>query len=110
MLAYEDDGHCVSCGHDFNANEEHALAACPACGAGRPAAECKRAYRGDCEGEVEWRMNPRTWKPWGAMCEKHYRERLGDEEEANRKYGTYSSVPPEGFDPADAGENWGDDY
>jgi len=110
MKAYDDDGRCIVCDHDFDGNEQHELAACPSCNTARPEAECKKAHQGGCEGDVEWRMNPRTWGPWGAMCEKHYMERLDFEDDTNRKYGTYSSVPPEGFDPTAAGENWDEDY
>lgn len=111
-IAYDDEGRCGKCGHNFNdeSRNDFDLPSCPACGTARPPAECKKAYQGGCEGDVEWRMNPRSWKPWGAMCEKHYRERLDFEEETNRKYGTYSAVPPAGFDPDYAGERWDEDY
>lgn len=109
--AYDDEGRCVKCGHDFNddSRNDHARPACPECQEVRPLAECKKAHQGDCEGDVEWRMNPHTWKSWGAMCGKHYEGRLGLEDDTNRRYGIHSDVAPEGFDESYAGERWEDD-
>lgn len=64
-----------------------------------------------CSGKVEFRM---PLSPSGRAfprCDKHWDERLAKEEEANARLGNWrSDVPPPGFDPADAGERWDEEY
>jgi hypothetical protein len=44
-----------------------------------------------------------------ARCDGHWAERLREQQRINETYPD-SPVPPSWFDPADAGEQWNDDY
>lgn len=72
--------------------------------------ECLDSHRGDCEGEVELRTPLSSTGTPFRRCAKHWAMRLEEQEEINRKYAPDSDVPPEGFDPTDAGERWDDEY
>jgi len=61
----------------------------------------------DCEGKVEWHLNPdredfRTFP----RCEHHQSIRLEQAAETMRKY---PINPPADFDPMDAGEVWSEE-
>jgi hypothetical protein len=62
----------------------------------------------DCKGPVEYRY-PRKGKAF-PRCDHHWQKRLKLEEEIVRKYNPDGPGPPAGFDPADAGERWEDEY
>ncbi len=65
----------------------------------------------DCSGPVEFRM---PLSPSGRAfprCDKHWDERLVQEERIVTSVGNWrSDVPPAWFDPAAAGERWDDEY
>jgi hypothetical protein len=64
----------------------------------------------DCSGAVLFRI---PLSPSGrsfARCDKHWADRLDQEAETVRKYGSWQSdVPPDWFDPAYAGERWNEE-
>lgn len=63
----------------------------------------------NCSGEVEYRMPlSATGRPF-PRCEKHWEERLEQQEEINKRYPD-SPTPPSDFDPTYAGERWDEDY
>jgi hypothetical protein len=64
----------------------------------------------ECSGDVEYRMPLSGTGRAFPRCEFHWDKRLEQQEKIERKYAVNSSVPPEGFDPADAGEHWDYDY
>jgi hypothetical protein len=61
-----------------------------------------------CQGPVEYRSTGRGRA--FPRCDRHWTERLKLEEQINERYAPYSACPPRGFDPADAGERWDDEY
>jgi hypothetical protein len=62
-----------------------------------------------CEGPVELRMPlTDTGIPY-PRCEKHWAERLEQEQRLRQDYPD-SPHPPSWFDPSYAGETWDDDY
>lgn len=72
--------------------------------------ECVEAGRDECSGEVEMRPPlSDSGEPY-ARCKGHWEKRLDKQEEINRRYALNSDVPPDGFDPAYAGERWDEDY
>ena len=64
----------------------------------------------DCKGPVEYRMPLSGTGRSFPRCDKHWSDRLDTQDRLRRDYGVDSDVPPVGFDPADAGERWDDDY
>lgn len=61
-----------------------------------------------CEGEVEYRHPlSGTGRPF-PRCEKHWDERLTEQERITSAYPD-SPSPPDWFDPAYAGETWDDE-
>jgi hypothetical protein len=72
--------------------------------------ECMDDHRGDCDGDVEYRMNLSGTGVPTVRCDKHWGDRLDLQDEINRKYAPDSDVPPTGFREDDAGERWSDDY
>lgn len=69
-----------------------------------------RDYVKSCKGQVHFHY---ALSPSGVShprCEHHWEKRLKLQEEIEEKYASSSDVPPRGFDPADAGESWDDDY
>lgn len=63
---------------------------------------------GTCRGPVEYRYTGRG-KSF-PRCDVHWEKRLELEDRINRDYNPFGVAPPEGFDPAYAGERWDDDY
>jgi hypothetical protein len=62
----------------------------------------------DCRGKVEWHLNPdRDDFKTFARCEHHQELRLAD---AEKTLELLSDCEPRWFDPAFAGEHWGEDY
>jgi len=60
-----------------------------------------------CEGAVEYRM---ALSPTGRQfprCDKHWDERLDEQERINERYPV---LQPSDFDPLYAGERWDEDY
>ena len=72
--------------------------------------ECLDAFRGECEGEVEYRWPLSGTGKSFARCDLHWSERLDEQERINRLYAPYSDVAPSDFDPYYAGERWDSDY
>ena len=72
--------------------------------------DCLDHRRGDCQGEVEFRM---PLSPSGRAfprCDKHWSARLDEEERINDRVGNWrSDVAPDWFDPTLAGERWEED-
>ena len=66
-------------------------------------------YRQGCNGPVEMRLRASDWKSF-PRCDFHWEQQLEEQERIDRLYAPNSDVPPIGFDPADAGERWEDDY
>lgn len=62
-----------------------------------------------CWGPVEYRTSLTPTGNSYVRCDRHWNERLAFEE-AHRLNYPDSSIAPEWFDPADAGECWDDDY
>ena len=71
--------------------------------------ECLDGPEG-CAGQVEYRM---PLSPSGRAfprCDKHWSERLDEEERITASVGSWrSDVPPSWFDPTAVGERWDDD-
>jgi hypothetical protein len=71
--------------------------------------ECLDRGRGECEGAVEYRMGlSGTGRPF-ARCDRHWAERLDEQERINRDYPDSPLAPP-WFDETAAGERWDKDY
>lgn len=66
--------------------------------------ECVNGPEG-CEGEVQYRSPSGKSKPL-PRCDKHFDERC-EREKAILEL--ESDVPPDDFDPLDAGESWNED-
>jgi len=67
--------------------------------------ECLDRRKGDCEGAVQYRL---PLSPTGRAfprCDKHWGERLDEQERINERYPD-SPIPPADFDPLYAGERW----
>jgi hypothetical protein len=60
----------------------------------------------ECEGQVEYRAALSGTGKAFPRCEKHWSDRLDLEEQINQRYPEH---PPSDFDPAYAGEAWGED-
>jgi hypothetical protein len=71
--------------------------------------ECLDSHDGKCRGEVRMRLRASDWKSF-PRCEFHWGKRMAREEEIVRRYNPDGCCAPVGFDPADAGERWDDDY
>ncbi len=70
---------------------------------------CQQQHQG-CHGPVQMRLHAfNDWKQF-PRCDFHWEQRLKEQERIDRLYAPNSDVPPIGFDPADAGERWDDDY
>ncbi|MCA1571187.1 MAG: hypothetical protein LC798_12890 [Chloroflexi bacterium] len=71
--------------------------------------ECLDDYgEGTCAGPVEYRMALSATGQSFPRCERHWDERLDEQERITRTYG--GVAPPSDFDPAYAGERWEEDY
>jgi hypothetical protein len=67
--------------------------------------ECIDEGMDDCSGPVEWHsVDPGRAQAF-PRCEKHWGERLDRRENSIERY-EFSDVPPDWFDPANAGEEW----
>lgn len=67
---------------------------------------CLDAHEGNCKGPVEYRM---ALSPSGKQfprCERHWEERLEEQERINQRYPV---MRPADFDPLMAGERWDED-
>lgn len=60
-----------------------------------------------CDGTVEYRMPLSGTGKSFPRCEKHWGERLEEQQKINERYPT---LPPSDFDPDYAGERWDEDY
>jgi hypothetical protein len=60
-----------------------------------------------CAGEVEFREPLSGTGRSFPRCAHHWSERLNLQDGLRRRYPTHA---PSDFDPADAGESWGEDY
>lgn len=60
-----------------------------------------------CEGPVEMRLRPSDWKSF-PRCDRHHEDRLNSVSESERY--ANSAAPPPGFDEAEIGERFHDDY
>jgi hypothetical protein len=70
--------------------------------------ECLDDYgEGTCSGAVEYRTALSATGRSFPRCEKHWGERLDEQEEIDERY---PALPPSDFDPACAGERWDEDY
>lgn len=62
----------------------------------------------ECKGEVQYHLPPdRDDMKAFPFCEYHWAKRL---ESAERTLELLSDIPPDWFDPANAGEHWDEDY
>jgi hypothetical protein len=66
---------------------------------------CLDESRDICVGAVELRAPLSATGRSFARCERHWNERLRDDERLRREYPD-SPFPPAWFDPANAGETW----
>jgi hypothetical protein len=71
--------------------------------------ECLDQRQGGCSGPIEMRYPLSSTGRSFARCERHWEERLKEQERINHYYPD-SATPPDWFDPENAGESWGDDY
>jgi hypothetical protein len=65
--------------------------------------ECLDSHKGNCEGAVEYRMALSATGKSFPRCEKHWSDRLDEQEKINERY---PALPPSDFDPTYAGEEW----
>jgi hypothetical protein len=78
--------------------------------------ECLDKHKGNCSGNVEYRMSLTGTGTMIPRCDYHWEKRLDFQEETTRKYGSPDSdVPPSWFKSSwggdnEYGEHWGDDY
>lgn len=61
---------------------------------------------GECKGAVEYRMPLSGTGRSFPRCDKHWAERLDEQERINERY---PASPPSDWSPLDAGEAWGED-
>lgn len=70
--------------------------------------ECLDDYgEGTCSGPVEYRMALSATGRSFPRCEKHWAERLEEQDRINARYPQHA---PSDFDPSYAGERWEEDY
>lgn len=68
------------------------------------------AERGkECSANVEWRYPLSPSGKSFPRCDRHWDERIKEQQRINRDYPD-SPIAPSWFDPADAGEHWDSDY
>jgi hypothetical protein len=68
--------------------------------------ECLDDSKGDCEGPIELRMALSASGRSFPRCEKHWGERLDEQDRINERYPEH---PPSDWSPLDAGESWYED-
>lgn len=73
--------------------------------ASRPARECLNFEPAECRGTVEYRMALSMTGRSFPRCDKHWQQRLDEQERINERYPD-SPFAPAGFDPSYAGESW----
>ena len=71
--------------------------------------ECLEHNKGDCRGPVLDRPPLSSTGISYPRCDKHWTQRLKDQERITRDYPD-SPIPPKWFDPTYAGEHWDEDY
>lgn len=64
-------------------------------------------FDGTCEGVVEYRMALSATGQSYPRCDKHWAERIKEQERINQRYPV---MAPSDFDPGYAGERWDEDY
>lgn len=69
--------------------------------------DCLDRRKGDCEGDVEFRMPLSGTGKSFPRCDKHWEDRLEEQERINERY---PHTAPSDFDPHYAGERWDDEY
>lgn len=72
------------------------------------AEDCLQYDPDTCKGEVEY-FSPDGRGNAFPRCQYHIEKRMESYENSMEKY-AHSDVPPDWFDPMDAGERWDDDY
>jgi hypothetical protein len=72
--------------------------------------ECVNADKGNCRGDVELRPSLTGTGLSIARCDRHWEERLDEQDRINSTYGVDSDVAPDWIDPSYAGERWDEDY
>jgi hypothetical protein len=65
--------------------------------------DCLDHGKGDCNGPVEYRIPLSGTGKFFARCDRHWEERLGEQERILERY---PQEPPSDFDPSYAGEEW----
>lgn len=68
--------------------------------------ECLESHKGDCDGPALWRTPLSGSGKSFPRCDKHWGERLVEQEGINQRY---PERAPSDFDPSYAGERWDDD-
>jgi hypothetical protein len=63
-----------------------------------------------CQGPSQYRMPLSGTGTSFPRCDLHWEARLAEQERIERTYHVNADVPPDWYDPADAGEYWDDDY
>jgi hypothetical protein len=72
-------------------------------------AECLDDYgEGSCSGPVEYRTALSATGRAFPRCEKHWGERLDEQDRISARYGGVAA--PRDFDPTYVGERWDEDY
>jgi hypothetical protein len=97
----------AGCGRTFASEEE--LLRSQGTGVSEDLA-CLDANDGPCTGAVELRHALSASGRSYPRCDGHWKKRLDKQQEINERYAPFSDVPPSGFDPADAGECWEDEW
>lgn len=109
---------CIHCGWDVERNDEGVLVTrspgapdLPTCGTTEQRHEveeldCLNAGP-DCKGTVEYRMPLSGTGKSFPRCDKHWDDRL-DQEQGLRE--RYPEQPPSDWSPLDAGESWDEEY
>jgi hypothetical protein len=75
---------------------------------------CLDRHKGNCSGNVEYRMSLTGTGTMIPRCDFHWNKRLDFQEETNRKYGVDSDIAPSWFKGgwggvSEDGERWDDD-
>lgn len=68
--------------------------------------ECLDEYQGGCSGPVEYRAGLSATGKSFPRCDAHWEAQVAEQERINEWYAPFSDVPPSGFDPTYAGEEW----
>lgn len=68
--------------------------------------ECIDDHKSECNGTIEYRMSLSGTGTPIPRCDKHWDERLDEDQRINERY---PEQPPSDWSPLDAGEAWGED-